>query len=255
MSKVFVIPDTQVKEGVNTDHLEAAGNYIVDHKPDTIIHLGDHWDMPSLSEYDRGKKGYEHRRYTMDIEAGKAGMERILQPINKYNNRCKKRKEKTYRPKMIFLLGNHEQRIDRLVQVEPRLEGAVGYDHFELDKYGWTTIPFLTMYEQDGVYYSHYFYNPMSGKPYGGRASTRLSNIGFSFTMGHQQGKDIAEKHLANGQTLRGLVAGSFYSHDEEYKGPQGNTHWRGCIYKTEVKDGNYCLVELSLDYLTRRWL
>jgi hypothetical protein len=54
---------------------------------------------------------------------------------------------------------------------------------------------------------------------------------------------------------MRGLIVGSFYQHDEEYKGYQGNNHWRGCIMKHEVKDGNYCLLELSLNYLLRGWL
>ena len=33
----MIVPDTQVREGVPLDHLRAAGNYIVDKKPDTII--------------------------------------------------------------------------------------------------------------------------------------------------------------------------------------------------------------------------
>lgn len=250
----FILPDTQVKKGVPLDHLEAAGNYIVDRKPDVIVHLADHWDMPSLSEYDRGKKSFEGRRYKDDIEAGLEGMEVFLGPINRYNAIRKKNKEKLYKPRMIFTTGNHEYRIERTIEAEPRLEGMIGQHDFKLKKFGFEVYPFLTPVEINGVYYAHYFYNPMTGKPYGGKCHTRLNNIGFSFTMGHQQGKDVGEKHLANGQTLRGLVCGSFYQHDEDYKGPQGNHHWRGCIYKHEVKDGNYCLLELSLDYLLKEW-
>jgi hypothetical protein len=95
----------------------------------------------------------------------------------------------------------------------------------------------------------------MTGKSWGGTVASMLNNIGFSFTMGHKQGLGLANKALANGKMIRGLVAGSFYSHDEDYKGPQANNHWRGAIYKHEVKDGNYCLMELSLKYLLREWL
>ena len=45
-----VIGDTQVKPDVPIGHLRWIGQYIVDqfHKQDvSIIHLGDHWDMPS----------------------------------------------------------------------------------------------------------------------------------------------------------------------------------------------------------------
>ena len=34
----LIIPDTQVKPGVNTSHLEWCGKYIVDSKPDVIVH-------------------------------------------------------------------------------------------------------------------------------------------------------------------------------------------------------------------------
>jgi hypothetical protein len=49
-------------------------------------------------------------------------------------------------------------------------------------------------------------------------------------------------------------VAGAFYQHDEEYAGPQGNHYWRGIVYKHEVRDGDYDLMELSLPYLLRAW-
>lgn len=251
----FVIPDTQCKEDTSIDHLTAAGNYIVDKQPQTIIHMGDHWDMPSLSSYEkRGSKYFEGKEYLKDIEAGKRGMRALLKPIEDHNKRQKSNKKRLYTPRMVFLLGNHEQRISRAVNDDPRLSGVLDYKHFELAKDGWEVHNFLHPVKIDGITYSHYFYNPMTGKPYGGKAHTRLQNIGFSFTMGHQQGKDVAEKHLANGQTIRGLIAGSYYQHDEEYKGPQGNNHWRGCIYKHEVKDGNYDLMELSIDYLLREW-
>jgi hypothetical protein len=182
-------------------------------------------------------------------------METLMEPVISYNNIRKKQKMKKYKPRMVFCLGNHEQRIMRHVNAYPELDGKLSYDDFKLQQWGWETHGFLQPVEIDGVTYAHYFYNPMSGNAYGGKASTKLTNIGFSFTMGHAQGKDQAEKYLANGKTIRGLVVGSFYQHEEEYKGPQANDHWRGCIMKHEVHDGNYDIMELSLNYLLREWL
>lgn len=253
--KHFFIPDTQIKPGVPLEHLTAAGNYIVDKQPDVIIHAGDHWDMPSLSAYDKGTKKAEGKTYDTDIEAGKAGMDALFAPIVAYNATQRKKKKAPYRPRKVFLIGNHEQRIERHLNANPHLWHPDTYRDLELQKWGWEVHDFLKPVEINGVYYAHYFYNPNTGKPYGGKASTRLNNIGFSFTQGHQQGREEAEKPLANGKTLRALIAGSFYQHTESYKGYQGNNHWRGCIYKTEVEDGNYCLVELSLNYLLKNWL
>ena len=52
----LVIPDTQIKYGEDLSFLTCIGEFIVQKKPDVIIHLGDFADMTSLSSYDVGKK-------------------------------------------------------------------------------------------------------------------------------------------------------------------------------------------------------
>lgn len=248
------IPDTQVKPGVPLDHLEWIGKYIVEKKPDVVIHAGDHADMPSLSSYDRGKKAMEGRRYRADVVAAKKGWDSLNGPIEKYNKKRRKNKEKQYKPRKVITLGNHEHRIVRATEEDAKLDGTISLDDLQLYRYGWEVVPFLELIEIDGIHYSHYFANPMTGKPYGGLINTRLKTIGFSFTQGHVQTKDTGEIYRANGDVIRGCVAGACYLHDEDYKGPQGNNHWRGIIYKHEVSNGNYDLMEVSLDFLCRRY-
>lgn len=250
----LVIPDTQCKPGVPLEHLLWLSDYIVDKQPDVIIHLGDHWDMPSLSVYDNGTKKGEGRNYQQDIRAGNLGMDLIMRHVNEYNAGRRKLKEKQYRPRLVFCLGNHEERIMRHVNAHAILDGSIGYHHFNLLDHGWEVHDFLHVVKVDGIAYTHYFANPNTGKPFGGNMLARLKTIGFSFTMGHQQGKDAAERYLADGSAQRSLVIGSYYQHQESYKGPQGNHHWRGVIMKHEVDSGNYDLMEVSLDYLRRRY-
>lgn len=109
MSKIrhFVIPDCQCKEGVPTDHLKFAGKYAAEKKPDTIICLGDFADMPSLSSYDVGKKSFEGRRYTIDIECAKDCMSTLLAPIREEQARLRRNKEKQWNPRLVMTLGNH----------------------------------------------------------------------------------------------------------------------------------------------------
>ncbi len=244
----LVIPDTQVKPGVPTDHLQWAGRYAAHRKPDVIVHLGDHWDMHGLSYYDRGKKAGEGARYAEDIRAGNEALDLFMEPIYAENSKS------GWWPDLHFCLGNHEQRIERYVDANPELDGAIGYSDFNLEYHHWTVHDFLALAEIDGIAYTHYLANPMSGKPLGGVMSTRLKNAGMSFTMGHQQTLDHCARCLANGKVHRGLVAGAFYIHDEKYKGIQGNRHWRGLILKHEVADGNYDICEVSLDFLRRRY-
>lgn len=247
----LVIPDTQCKAGVPDDHLKWIGQYILDRRPDVVIHLGDHWDMPSLSSYDKGKKQFEGRRYKLDVEAGNKGFALITEPLRKFNEHQKLTKHKRYLPRLVFLLGNHEKRIERVVEEEPQLDGVLGYS--DLDTSGWEVHNFLDPVWIDGICYSHYFYNPMTGNPYGGQVATRLKTIGHTFTMGHQQTLDYSIRFVG-GKSQHGLVCGACYLHNEEYKGPQGNAHWRGVIVKHGVEDGSYNPMMVDLDYLCRRY-
>jgi len=252
-----VVPDTQVKPGVPLDHLEWAGQYLVDHfggRPNVkIIHIGDHADMPSLSSYDVGKKEMEGRRYKADIAAANYGFDILNGPIATYNTQRKLYKEKMWKPDRWICLGNHEDRINRAISSDAKLEGVIGTDDLNYAEHGWKVVPFREILWLDGVAYSHYFYNQMNGRPYGGtNIETRLKTIGHSFTMGHQQMLIHGIRYVA-GKQQRGLVAGAFYMHDEDYLGPQ-QAYWRGIIVKHQVEDGSYDIMCVSMDYLCRRY-
>ena len=249
----FVIPDTQAKPDVPTVHLEWIGRYIVDRRPSVVVHLGDHADMPSLSSYDVGKKTFEGRRYKLDIEAANNAFDILCAPLNEYNRRRRETKHAQFLPERHFLIGNHEDRITRAVNDDAKLDGTIGLNDLNYEAHGWTVHPFLEPVEIDGIWYAHYWANPMSGRPFGGGAATRLKTIGHSFTMGHQQVLDYALRFVA-GRSQHGLVAGACYLHNEDYKGPQGNAHWRGIIVKHQVENGSYDPMFVSLDYLCRRY-
>ncbi len=255
MSKHLLIPDTQVRPGVDLHHLDALGNYIVDKKPDVIVHIGDHWDMESLSSYDRGKKSSEGRRVLNDIHVGQMAMERMLAPLRALQARQRLHKKKVYTPRMEFCIGNHEERILRHVESNPELDGSLGIESLQIETFGWNVNSFLNPVHIDGIAYAHYFYNPMSGRPYGGAITNKLNKIKSSFTMGHQQGLQIATETTNTGSKIWGVVAGSFYLHDEAYKGPQGNDHWRGLILKHNVNDGDYSPCIVNMDFLLDRYL
>lgn len=239
------IPDCQIKPGVPTEHLEWAGKLIVDRRPDVIINIGDFWDMPSLSSYDKGTRKAEGRRYLDDIKAGNDAMDILLGPLKRLQRKQRKNKKAVYQPRMIFCIGNHEERIMRHVNCNPELHGYLSYDNLNLSD--WEVHDFRHIVEADGIAYAHYFYNPMTGKPIGGMIDSRLKNIGFTFTQGHVQGFAYGQRTLNNGKTITGVVAGSYYQHDEGYKGPQANEHWHGLLYKHNVNNGVYDLEQLSL--------
>lgn len=251
--KHMVIPDTQCKPDGSVEHLTWAGMYALEKRPDVIIHIGDHWDMPSLSVYDVGKKGFEGRRYIDDIEAGKRGMEAFLAPIKEFNKRARKNKQKQYKPRMIFTLGNHEQRIERAIESDRKLEGLISYDDFCLQKYGWEVVDYLQPIVVDGVAYCHFFTSGVMGRPVSS-ARLLLNKKHMSCVMGHVQDRDIAFQKRADGVSMTGIFAGIFYQHDESYLNAQTNGSWSGIWMLHDVKDGSFDEMPVSMSYLRKRF-
>lgn len=238
------IPDTQCRPGDNLDHLLWAGRYIAEHGADVVIHAGDHYDLPSLSSYEqKGSKFFEGKRYKADIAVGNEGWERLEEGLAT-NGGYKGAKE--------YTLGNHEYRAVRAAEADPRLEGLIGYHDFTAPSLGWRMHDFLKPVEIDGLTYSHYFYQPNTGRAYAGAIDSMLSKIGFSFVQGHQQGLRWGRRELNNGTVQIGLVAGSFYQGNETYRGYQATSEWRGIVQLNEVRDGTYDPSFVSLDYLRR---
>jgi hypothetical protein len=254
LSKHLIIADTQAKPEHDMEYLECIGRYIVAKKPDVIVHIGDHFDFPSLSSYDKGKKSFEGRRLVEDIKAGHDGMKALLGPLFELQERQRSNRKKVYSPRMIFCTGNHEFRADRFANDNPEFEGFVGVRELGLEDYGWEVYPFLKPAVVDGISYVHYLANPFTGKPYGGNALNQLKNVGKSFVVGHKQLLDCAIRPTLDGQMQIGIVNGACYPFDEPYKGFQGNHHFRGVTMLHEVKDGFGCPMFVSLEYIMEKY-
>lgn len=252
----FIIGDTQCRPGTPTAHLEWIGRYLVDqfaHEDVQVVHLGDHWDMPSLSSYDRGKKSMEGRRYVMDVEAGNEGWRILNQPLVDYNAQQAKTKHAQWWPDMDFLFGNHEQRIVTACENDAQLDGLLSLDSL-ITGPRWKRHAFKEIVEIDGISYSHFFYAPGTGQAYSQEnLLTRLKHIGRTFTMGHQQGFNYCERTVGT-KSQHGLVVGSTYLHDENYLGPQVKSYWRGIVVCHQVEEGSYDLMKVSLDFLCRKY-
>jgi len=251
--KHLVIPDTQVKPNSPTDHLRWAGLYAAEKKPDVIVHIGDHFDMPSLSSWDVGKKSFEGRRYKDDIEAGIHAMEVFLQPIRDEQQRLKVNKHKQWRPRMVYTLGNHENRIERAIESDPKLDGLIGYKDLQLEEMGFEVYDFLDVVVIDQIAYAHYFTSGILGRPVSS-ARNMLSKKMMSCIMGHVQDRDIAYGRRADGTNILGLFSGIYYQHDEDYLTPQTNSSWRGVWMLNEVANGGCDELPVSMNYLRNKY-
>ncbi len=223
----------------------------MDVKPDVVVNLGDNADMPSLCSYDKGRAAFVGRTYVADINSHLDFQSRLWSPI-------KKAKKKL--PRRVFLIGNHEERISRALQVQPELKGTIGYKDLGLEDYYDDVID----YNGDtpgtisigGITYAHYFVAGISGRPIGGSypAVSLVSRCLRSVTQGHSHVMDYANKPVIGGGRIHGLVAGCFNDKTLDWAGQANNIWFRGCFIKRNVDNGNYDLEVISMDRLRKEY-
>lgn len=224
---IIVIADTQIDKDSPIDHLHALSRYIWKHRPQHIIHIGDHWDFPSLSTYATPSDS-EGLRLLHDIESGLKAFKAITAHLDYKND---KRKNK-YKPEKHFLMGNHENRLKRFIDNQPILHGLIDLKGM-VEEEGWTFHDMCKPFWLHNIAFNHYMENPMSGRPIGGSMESKLNKLPHSFCHGHQQQYQYARRQNLQGKPHFGVCAGSFYMHDESYRGAnnteiRGFTHFRG---------------------------
>lgn len=253
MTKILVLPDMQVKPGVPLDHLDWIAQFIIDKRPDVIVNIGDFADMPSLSSYDVGKKDFEGRRYKNDVEVVVEAQRRLLGPLKALQYRQAVNRKKQYMPRMVLTLGNHEQRILRAVNNDPKLEGVLSIDDLQYKEFGWEVFPYLEPVEIEGVMFSHFFATGVMGRPVT-TPNALITKKHMSCVMGHVQQDGIASQYRADGKRITGIFAGCCYLHDENYLGAQGNNYFRGVWMLYDVEDGEFNALQIPLTYLKEKY-
>lgn len=247
----LLIPDTHAHYQHHNKRADLLANLIIDLRPDCVVHIGDGPDMPSLSGYDRGKKSFQGRTYKQDIEAWLDFQDRMWYPV-------KKRKKKL--PDSYYLIGNHEERIDRAIQLQPELEGAIGYQDLELERYWSEVVPYAGRTPGilciDDIYYAHYFVSGVMGKPVSGErpAYSLITKQYASCTQGHTHTLDTCVRTTVGRQKINGLVCGCFIDYHVDWAGNTQDLWWPGVIVKHNVEGGCYDPQFISLKALQKEY-
>ena len=246
----LVIPDCQDGPDRPKDHLRWAGKYIAEKRPDVVVQLGDLGDFGSLSSYDKGKKTIEGKRLSADWDSFRRAVDELEKPFERCNG---------YRPRKVYTAGNHEQRVQRYHVDNPQLDtlpDTLGY----MRSRGWEVHPYLGIAEVDGVHYSHLFARTSTGRVtdssqrFGAPTAIAQAKANMmTCVAGHKPGFDYALLPAHN-HTIHSLIAGSFYPWAEEYMTVQGNSYWRGILMLHEVRGGEFDLMQVSLNYLKRKF-
>lgn len=247
----LILPDQHAHPNFHNKRAEWAGRLIADIKPDVVINLGDTWDMPSLSSYDRGTKAFQGRNYRKDVDAGLDFNERLWHEVKKTKRKL---------PRRVMLIGNHEQRIKKAINLQPELEGAIDFADLELERYYDEVIeyngrsPGVT--NIDGISYAHFFISGVLGKSIGG------THPAFAILQKGHGSSTAGDLHLLSydvqtgigGKRLQGLVAGCYQDYDADWAGEANKLWWRGVVIKRNVDNGNYDPQFVSLASLKKEY-
>lgn len=232
MTKILIVGDTHAKPGVSNERFTWLGKFIVESKPEKVVQIGDFADMPSLCSYDKGKRSFEGRRYKHDIESAIDAQQKMFNPI-------KSAKKKL--PEFYMTLGNHDQhRIERATQLDSTLDGTIGIEDLQYEKFGWKVTRFKEILFLDNIALTHYFTAGLLDTPIGGVnvAQTILNKMHTNAFQGHQHVLSLANTTLANGKRIWGGSVGCFFEHKEDYVSARAQADWWRGVVELEVING-----------------
>lgn len=219
--KCVVIGDAHIDEKQNLERFTALRSKLDVEKPDYLIIIGDFLSMNCLSDWDRNKrKKMEGLRYHLEIAAGKKALSMLgidgTQPFI-----------------VIYIEGNHEDRLTRYLDTDPTFEGMHSIvQDLELDKRKVKFVPYKVPYEINGVSFVHI---PAAGN---GKAignpnvcQKALRLFANSVVFGHTHTLDHAAEHRHGAPHLnQALCVGCFFEHVDDYAKGSKTDYWRGIV-------------------------
>lgn len=251
MVKHLVIGDTHAAPGHHNKRAEWLGRLILDEKPDVVVHIGDAADMPSLSSYDKGTKKFEGRTYKADIDAHLDFQDRLWSTV---------RKQKKALPRTVYCLGNHDQRINKAINLQRELDGLIGLQDLDLDRwyddivyYNGTTPGTIAI---DGICYAHYIISGSKGLAVSGEthAKSLIMKGLTSCVVGHSHLRDFHNRTDAVGRRLCAVVVGCYFDYYHDYAGNANNMWWRGITVLNSVDNGYFDPKFINLEDIKREY-
>jgi hypothetical protein len=240
----LVIGDCHAGPGQDLRRFAWLGRMVRELRPDVVVSVGDWYTFDSLCTHATllERSG---QRVAEELEAGEAALAAYHAALG------------DYAPDHYITLGNHDDRLQKLADGAPWLDGvfAVGAAH---EARGWTAVPFLGSLRIDGIRYQHYLQaaggiRAISGKYAGLRLLERV-RFAESVVVGHSHRLDYRTEASHTGTRVSALVAGCYLDTAEGYASEDNNEWWRGICVLRDVRGGRYDLETYSLERIRDRW-
>lgn len=252
--KHLVFGCAHAKPSQDNERADYIGKLILEEKPDVVVNLGDLWDLDSLCEYDKSTRAAIGRNYQKDVQSGVEFIDRVFHPIRRAKRRI---------PRRVFVIGNHERRLDRAIDANPHLEGSsngISWRDLELEEYHDDVVFYdgstPGIISIDGINYSHFMVSGDMGRAIGGEnpAHSLLAKNHESCTVAHIHRLDFHHTATTTGREMMGLTVGCYRWDTPAYAGVSSHRWWRGLVIKRNVEHGVYDLETISLNRMRDRY-
>jgi hypothetical protein len=245
--KIVVIGDTHARVGYDNKRFDAIGEFAAEelqgHENGVLLQTGDFSDVVGFNAH--GKKiEMEGRRWKEDQEATQDALDRLMQPFYR-------RKRKL--PYRVVTGGNHEHRVQRFINDNPHLEGAIGIEQLGFSKFGFDYFPYGKMVNIGGVNFVH---NLSSQNGYAAAVDSTTNGVkalGTSVVVGHSHSARYVPVYFRD-KTLHGIDAGcaihAQMGYDEGWS--HGTAHkYRRCVWVLDnVLNGDFSFRQVRLEDL-----
>jgi predicted phosphodiesterase len=179
----IIIPDVHLTEDVPKPY-KIVKKIISNNNFDGAIILGDYMDISSLSDWDKDKrKLLENQRYQKEIDCAN----KELDFIQKYISNT------------VYIIGNHENRVDRYIEKNPELEGLLEVPKIlKLEERKIECVELNQLLKIGHCYFTHGMF---TGKNH---ASQHLMTLGCNIVYGH---KHQSQHFMTNMKMQKPIVA------------------------------------------------
>lgn len=256
----LAIPDCHVSPGQDLTRFSALGKLIVDRMPNNIVFQGDFVTLESLSAWDLGKAGkMEGRRYSEDCNVGIEALQLLLAPLRRLQKQLK-RQGRSYRPRLIFLLGNHEDRLSRYVTTRPELGEHLSITKdLRLNELGFDeVIEYRGFVEIEGTLFAHAVMNAANQAISGKTAlATMAQSVSKSIVIGHLHRFESVNHYRHGASDIIQIVStGGFFEHVDDYAEGGLNAYWRGVCLLHHLPDapGRFDVEQISITRLKQKY-
>ena len=241
---VLTIGDCHTNDTQDLSRFNLLNKFILDKRPDVIVFIGDFLTLQCLSAWDANKRALmEGKRYYKEIAAGNKALDMAFKNVE-------------YSPEIIFIEGNHEDRLTRYLEKDPTFSGAVSVPKdLRLEERGIKFIPYREYYHVNGVGFTHIPFNKV--REIGGvNISRKASQVTVSSVIfGHTHNQELAHVWKPGMPHLQDIYClGAFFEEIEKYMEGRISEYWRGLSLLNMWKEGRYDVESFSLGRLDKMY-